>query len=537
MKADTTDRKIVIEQQKCFSESALWRLQREYFDQEGINAWVNQVPFYITSNPFIADCYAEIALSFIRDYLTKQSEAKQHPFYLMELGTGSGRFSYYIVKTLREKLDKLGMTDVKFCYVMSDFTKNNIKYWETHPALKPFVENGIIDFAMYDMEAERPLTLVNSNIKLGPDVLINPLIVCANYIFDTISHDSFAVHEGKLYELLLSLSTPESNMQNNRPVDMEQISVDYSVKEIRGNYYNDPQLDPILDIYRKELLETSFLFPIGSFRAIKYLKKLANNRLLILSTDKGYSTLESLDHLGHPSISFHGSFSMMVNFHAIAEYFKNTGGDAFLQTSRRGIKTSVFLSGMTLQDMPQTAVAVEKYVERFSPSDYFTLHRRMSDSFHECTLETIASHMELTGWDPHIYLKLSSRVTSLVEETDAETLEFVAHNMPRLAANYYYMPKSECVLFEIGVFFHAIKNYSQALEYYKQAQSYIGDQFGLFYNMALCEYHLGMLEDSLAHFKTAGTLDAESKETGEWIAYVEKAIAESKGEGEQPATE
>lgn len=526
VKTDSTARKIVIEQNKCFSESALWRLQREYFDQEGINAWVNQVPFYITSNPFIAQCYAEIALSFIRDWLTQHPESQQHPFYLMELGTGSGRFSYYMVKTLRDLLDKLGMTDIKFCYVMSDFTKNNIKYWETHPALKPYVESGMIDFAMYDMETERPLTLVNSNIKLGPDVLVNPLMVCANYIFDTISHDSFAVHEGKLYELLLTLSTPESNMQNNRPVDMEQISVDYTVKEVRGNYYNDSTLDNLLDTYRKELLETSFLFPIGSFRAIKYLKKLANDKLLIMSTDKGYSTLESLDHLGHPSISFHGSFSMMVNFHAIAEYFKNTGGDALLPTPRRGIKTLVFLSGMTLKDMPRTALTVEQRVEQFSPSDYFTLHRRMSDSFHECNLETIASHMELTGWDPHIYLKLSSRVTSLIDETDAETLEFMATNMPRLAANYYYMPKSECILFEIGVFFHALKNYSKALEYYKQAQSYIGEQFGLFYNMALCEFHVEKLEDSLAHFKTAKTLDPDSKETEEWITYVEKAMAE-----------
>ncbi len=54
---------------------------------------------------------------------------------------------------------------------------------------------------------------------------------------------------------------------------------------------------------------------------------------------KEHSTVESLDRLGHPSISFHGSFSMMVNFDAIGRYFKNSGGDSFLQTSRKGIKT------------------------------------------------------------------------------------------------------------------------------------------------------------------------------------------------------
>lgn len=522
MKPEPADRKVMIEQHKRFSQSALWRMQREYFDKEGINAWVNQVPFYITSNPFIANSYARLVLAFIRDWIKKQPGSKNHPFYIMELGTGSGRFSYYFVKTLKDLLQNSGMSDVKFCYVMSDFTKHNMQYWEEHSTLKPFVESGLIDFAMYDMEAERPITLVKQNIRLSPEVLVNPLTVFANYIFDTISHDSFAVHEGKLYELLLNLSTDEKNMENNRPIVMEKIAVDYSVSEIKNAYYGDPHLDSILDIYKKSLTESSFLFPIGSFHAIKFLKKLSGNQLFIVSTDKGYSTVEALDHLGHPSISFHGSFSMMVNFHAIAEYFKNSGGDAFLQTSRKGIKTSVFASGFTFSEMPETAVAINDWVEGFSPSDYFTLHRRMSDSFQECALETIASHMQLSSWDPHIYLKLSSRVTSLVEKSDNDTINFMAANMPKMAENYYHMPKTECILFEIGVFFHAIKRYKDAETYYKLAHPYVGDQFGLFFNLALCQHHINDNESALANFKHALSLDNTSKETEEWISYLEK---------------
>lgn len=523
MKPDTADRKVVLEQHKRFSASALWRMQREYFDKEGINAWVNQVPFYITSNPFIAKSYAEITVAFIRDWVQQHPESKQHPFYIMELGTGSGRFSYYVVKTILSLLKNLGMEDITICYVMSDFTKHNVKYWETHPTLKPYVDQGVIDFALFDMETERPVTLLKKNIRLSPEVLVNPLSIFANYIFDTVSHDSFAIHEGKLYELLLSLSTEENNIVDNQPVDMEKISVDYNVKEIRNNYYGDPHLDSILEIYKNSLKDSSFLFPIGSFNAIKFLKKLANDKLFIISTDKGYSTLDQLDNLGHPSISFHGSFSMMVNFHAIAEYFKNSGGDAFLQTSRKGIKTSVFTSGLKLRELPETRVAVNELVEGFSPSDYFTLHRRISDSFNECNLETIAAHMHLAGWDPHIYLKLSNRVTSLIaEENDAETIMFMAHNMAKMAENYYYMPKSECILFEIGVFFHAIKNYEQAMSYYQQALPFVGEQFGLFYNLALCQHHLDHNEAALQSFKKALELDPESKETAEWITHIEK---------------
>jgi tetratricopeptide (TPR) repeat protein len=501
VKNETTgERKVVIEQHKKFSESCLWRMQRDYFDQEGINAWVNQVPFYITSNPYIANCYAQVVMRFIRDTLQNNPEAKNHPFYILELGTGSGRFSYYVLKTLHELRKTLGMDDISICYIMSDFTKNNIKYYETHPALQPYLEQGLLDFAIFDMEAERPITLLKKNIRLTPETLINPLTVFANYIFDTISHDAFTVHEGKLYELLLSIATPENN----------------------------PNLDKILDIYKHSLKDSSFLFPIGSIKAIKLLKKLSGNKLFIIASDKGYSSVEALDHLGHPSLSFHGSFSMMVNFHALANYFKNSGGDAFLQTPRKGIKTSVFASNFNLSDMPETSAAIKHYIEGVSAADYFTLHRRMSDAFQECSLDAIAAHMNFTGWDPHIYLKLANRVTTLVDEADSDTINFMASNMHKMAANYYFMPKSECILFEIAVFFHSIKRHTDALDYYKQAQQFVGQQFGLYYNMALCEHHLGFVDDALRDFKIAIEIDGNSKETQEWIAYLEKPMTDEK---------
>lgn len=525
VKPDTSERKVIIEQHKRFSQSALWRLQREYFDKEGINAWVNQVPFYITSNPFIANCYAQITFAFMCDWIKKNPSAKDHPFYIMELGTGSGRFSYYFVKSLLEVMKQRQIEDIQFCYVMSDFTKHNIKYWETHDALKPFIDQGLIDFALYDMETERPITLIKKNIRLSPEVLVNPLTVFANYIFDTISHDAFTVHEGKMYELLFSLSTDEKNMQDNRPVDMEKIGVDYNIHELKNNYYGDPHLDSILEEYKHTLTSTSFLFPSGSFHALKFLKKLSQDKLFVISTDKGYGTVESLDNLGHPAISWHGSFSMMVNFHAIGEYFKNCGGDAVLQTPRRGIRTSVFASGFKLNELVNTAAEIEERVEKLSPSDYFTLHSRVRDNYETYDLDTLAAHLEFAGWDPHIYLKISPRLTSLLAEGDVETLQFMSKNMPRLAANYYFMPKTECILFEIGVFFHAIKNYAEALNYYKKALNYVGEQFGLFYNMALCQHHLNQNEDALETFKRALALDPESKETAEWITFVEKALA------------
>lgn len=522
MKLNASNKKVMIEQDKRLSQSSIWRMQREYFHKEGIQAWVSQVPFYITSNPFIANTYAKMMLGFILDWTEQNPKAKNHTFYILELGTGSGRFSFYFVKMLSEMLQGLKKDDIKICYVMSDFTENNVQYWETHPALKPYIERGLIDFALYNMEEEDPIVLIKQKITLNEKTLVNPLTVFANYIFDTITQDTFSVKNNQLHELLLTLSTEQKNMKDGQPVNMEEISVDYSSKEIKGGYYGDPVLDSILDEYKNNLNETSFLFPIGSFHAIEYLKKISNEKLLIISTDKGYNTLESLDYLNNPSILFHGSFSLMVNFHALAQYFKNTGGDAVLQQARKGIKTCVFSSGFKLSDLPAMKLATDEELHGFSPGDYFILHTRMSEAFQECSLSTLAAHMQLTLWDPHMYLKLTNYIISKLEKEDAETVQFLAYNMPKLASNYYYMPQSQCILFDIGIFYHAIKQYQEAANYYLQSQPYIGEQFNLYYNLALCQHHLGDNTTALANFKKALEINPKATEAEQWISYMEK---------------
>ncbi len=519
----TTEKNIVIEQHKRFSKSTLWRIQKDYFDRAGVSAWVNQVPFYITCNPFIAKSYARIFLGFMRDWMAKHPETRQHPFYILEIGAGSGRFTFYFVTALHQMMQQAGMHDVRVCHVMSDFTRSNMQYWEKHHAIQPLVEKGWVEFAIYDMEAERPITLVQSKTHLDHTTLINPLTVIGNYIFDTSLNDLFGVREEALYELTTSLETPQDNMDGNTPIEMEKVKVHYDAKKVASEFYGDPLIDNILEKYRSELQDTVFLLPIGAFHALGFLRKLANNRLLLLSTDKGNGALHTLDGATTPPIYFHGCFfSAMVNFHAIGEYMQNAGGEYCLQTPRKGIKTAVFSCGFGLSDMGETQRALSDWVEGMSPADYFTLHRRMSDTFNECQLDTIAAHMQLAGWDPHIYMKLASRVRTLIKDTDRDTLNFMTAGMHQLAANFYDMPKTDCVLFEVGLFFHTLKNYAEAAKYYTQARHFMPENYSLSYNLGLCLHYLDNDTAALTHFRYALALNPDAKEVQEWITHIEQ---------------
>lgn len=517
---DTT----IFEMNKQFSQSMLYQLQRDFFDKEGLNAWVRQVPFYITSNPFIANCYAEIVVAFIQDWLKAHPTAIQHPFYIMELGTGSGQFSYYVVKNITTLLEKLQLQDIQICYVMSDFTPSNIQGWQQHPTLQPWIEQGLIDFAIYDMEQQTPLQLLNRRIVLDASQLINPLMVFANYIFDTVSQDTFAIHDGRLYELTPILSTAKNNLSDNRPIDMKNINVHYFQKEINQAYYFDPDLDKVLLEYPYLLNDTALLFPIGSLRAIQYLKHLSNNNLLLIATDKGHTTLEALENIKEPAIKFHGSFSVMVNFHAIAEYFKNTGGSAFLQNPRHGIKTAVFTSQLPLKTLPRTQVAIEKYIDDYSPNDFFVLFEKLCNVSEDSSLEVIASFLQMSGWDPYIFAKLAKKIHALLENANSETIQFLANNMAKIAENYYYMPATHCVLFEIGIFFYTLKQYEIAMQYFISSKNYIGESFGFFYNIALCQFYLDQPQEALTHFKLALLQDMTSKASEEWISYLQSEL-------------
>ena len=96
MNISASDKQVTrLEQQQRLSRSLLWRLQRNYFEHYGIEAWRSgAVPHHITSSPFIADAYARMVLGFLRDLSVDHSQ----PVYIVELGSGSGRFSYLFLK-------------------------------------------------------------------------------------------------------------------------------------------------------------------------------------------------------------------------------------------------------------------------------------------------------------------------------------------------------------------------------------------------------------------------------------------------------
>ncbi|HET7287747.1 MAG TPA: class I SAM-dependent methyltransferase, partial [Pyrinomonadaceae bacterium] len=309
------------------SHSLLWQLQLNYFDRCGIEAWRSgAVPHHITSSAFTAEAYARVVFGFFRDCHARAHDSSQ-PLHIVELGSGSGRFAYLFLRRFLSLHRNSVLKDLSFRFVMTDFTEQNLEYWRTHKWLKPFVEAGVLDFARFDVERDEQLHLIHSREVLSSETLRNPLVVIANYLFDSIPQDAFSIVEGQFFENLLTLTIPDAESDPTDPDILSRVEMEFGRNPFTADYYDDPSWNRILLEYKRRFTSIEFLFPTAALRCIRNLHRISNRRMLLLSADRGYTSDEALlGGEGLPTIAMHGSFSMMVDYQIIGEYCRLLGG-------------------------------------------------------------------------------------------------------------------------------------------------------------------------------------------------------------------
>jgi hypothetical protein len=76
-----------------------------FYDRKGVESWSQGiVPHFITCNAFIGRAYAKVLLGFLHDCASSNAclpLTVSESLYIVELGAGSGKFSFFILKVLR----------------------------------------------------------------------------------------------------------------------------------------------------------------------------------------------------------------------------------------------------------------------------------------------------------------------------------------------------------------------------------------------------------------------------------------------------
>jgi putative S-adenosyl-L-methionine-dependent methyltransferase len=366
-----------LETNQRLSQSLLWRLQRNYFERHGIEAWSSgAVPHHITSSPFIVDAYARVVLAFLRD-CERSFIPLDHsqPIHIIELGSGSGRFAYLFLKKFLNLYRNSVLKEFPVKYVMTDFTESNLEYWRTHPWLRPFIKEGSLDFARFDLESDVQIELLHSGEILSSATPHNPLVVISNYVFDSTPQDAFLATDESLFEVQVSLTASQEKIDTADPDILSSVKISTHENPINGNYYEDPKWNRILLDYKQRLTDTAFLFPTSALQCIQNLHDLSRGRMMLLSGDRGYSRDEALQlGSGIPTFAVHGSISMMVDYQIIGEYCRHLGARVLHPPGlTEHLNISAFMFGDLRDDFIETRQAYAEAIEKFGPDDFFTL--------------------------------------------------------------------------------------------------------------------------------------------------------------------
>lgn len=577
-----------------------------FYDRKGPESWSQGiVPHFITCNTFIGRNYAKVLQGFIADCYRQNPTNKMklnenEPLYIIELGCGSGKFSYIMLKALKEMQSNCLFPYSKIVYVMTDFTEQNFNFWSNHPSLKPFFESGNLDAAIFDAVSDNEIKcwksgkILNFNVNSSNDgvSVSNPMVVIANYLFDTLCHDIFQVEGGRLKEGLISVGSKQDEAQDPlNPDIINRLDNLYEYKDIVDplkyyrevdgfdNLYNsshtngstgeasvssesdsvtavkyDDTLNSILawyqEHYKNEPEGASVLFPVGALKCLKKLSKISNNRLIVISGDKGNNNTEQFVGLSDPHIAVHGSFSLMVNYHAIGLWFTNQGGFSIHNPQEEAsLKVSCFvldqpdvsssinaniattdlaaldydaLDKQRAQKYATLAFVFDETINLFGPNDFFILQKSLKEDMTAPPLRTVLALLKLSDWDPDIFFKFRDSILNNAPTCNTKLKNDLCRGVPRVWENHYVLDLEKDIAFEIGRFYYGIKNYEQALHYYAISIEQVGKHHVTYHNQGLCYYSLNQFEVALDFFRKAYELDNTYEKAKNWIEKVNK---------------
>ncbi len=517
----------VLESERRLSESRLWRLQRNFFAREGGEAWnAGTVPQYITSNPWIADAYAKVVFAWLRDVAAPAAPAAPEaaldlaePFHIVELGCGSGRFAYHFLLRFFDLLSRSRLAEVPVRYVLTDVVDDNLDRLRQHPALRPLVEAGLVDFARYDAGVDSEIALTTSGQVLAPGTVANPLAVIANYVFDGIPQDCFTIRSGRLHESLVSLTLPEpagspqTETDLDDPALLERLELDWQHREVSPPYYGAEDLDRILAEYSAELPETSVLFPVAALRCLRNLERLSGGRLLLLSGDKGSSGAAALAGRAEPRLTLHGSFSLSVNYHAIGRWFAHQGGELLSASSESAnLNVSAGLLGTPADGWVETRLAFEEAIERRGPDDFFSVKKGIEATYESWSLERLLGWLRLSGWDHNVFLGCFPVLLQRIGEAPGTYGEELARAARRIWETYFPLPEPWDLAFHLGVLLLAVARPAEAIDFFLHSLRLYGREPTTTFNLALCHHLLGDRRQALAWIDH--TLEADPELAG-----------------------
>ena len=417
------------------SSSALWRLQTLSYNALGMTAWAkDRTPSYITSNPHFAEATARVVFGLLVD-LAPRGE----PVTLVELGAGSGRFSWLLLKALTAIAAASPLQAAPWRLVMTDAAASLLRAWRRHPQLAPFVASGHLDFARFDVGAPAPLHISSREAPLAR----GPWIVLANYLWDSVPQDAYEVGgpDAAVQALHVGLLSDED------PAFLPAPEVVRHLRLLQQRQPTPADLDPVLragldDYARAFSTPTTVLAPTAAHACIQWFAE--RGPAVVLSADKGVSTLAHISDGERLPVALHGgTASMTVDFHLLSRLLRARGG----WTRDGDPREPLFLHHLAVLGLAPAAVShgLLAFEQAFSVGGGYALYQLCRATAEEGVLPSLSrlrAMLTLTHADPDVVWTFSRALHAHLE-ADPEGAAALVPALAAVGERVYTLPEDE----------------------------------------------------------------------------------------------
>ena len=580
----------VLQPSTRLGESYLWDLQRDFYADVGERAWTEGiVPYFVSNNAFIAKSYSTIILEFLNDWFRDGNgdADSSEPIYVVEFGAGIGKLGYLVIKELLNARDFFPQTcgeRIPFRYVLTDCAQKTIDFWHNHPQLQPLFELGVLDTALVDANVPG----LGGEIRLNKSGVVissgsktkNPIFGICNYVFNSLKHDAFQVRQdGRLYvaSVAVRTHTPEPLRSEDGVEDVEvpplkaheiiqgldcewkYTAVPTQKKQVSPLFGNNNMLNAIPETYRmlaKERshmishkaqdtksakLSTSFTVPVGGITLMQAVSRMsAGRRLVMLVGDKGYTRISEMRglKLKDPHLARHGSFSAMVNFHALqlfVDQIANMSGSStksFMRLSpfEEGFKTALIGLGFEKNDVPLTSWAFHENATSNGPDQLSSLQRAESEQKATATIQRALGLLRLCNYDSEVFMKFKHMFISAVGDPD--TSQALRKDLSRLTKlildRHYHLHSTKDIWFELGRVNMGLADYHKAHMLFETSNEKCGTHHVTHHNIGICRYFIGHFDQAMVAFDASLSMSSEYAEAIKWKKKLEDKMVEEK---------
>jgi len=262
----------------------------------------------------------------------------------------------------------------------------------------------------------------------------------------------------------------------------------------------------VLARYGEVLDTTMVMIPTAALDCLETLSKAAAAPTLALVADKGWSHLRDLSGQGCPVVvPDAGSFSMMVNFDAIARVARAGGGTALLPPHRaQQLVIGAFVLGAL--DAAETAHRYADCLAEGGSDDIFSV-RKAQAAGGTPTLQQALAKLRSARFDSHVFLELFPTLHEQAAEAEGSDRTDLALAARRVRAEWFPIGEAADVALCLGVLLSRIGYHREALDLFAESSELRGANSAAHFASALAHHALRELDPALKDVREALALD------------------------------